>query len=363
MNRHLMWAGTAVAVMLGGGAMLWGLQSHAQDGVPSALRQARAASPTPGALAQSQADWTLGREEADPADRPHMDQERAAWLSALTARDAALRAARPSVADLTMTCLPLGLMGCQVGQGGFLADGDGNLLYWQIAEGATEENGITDGIVFLVPEGEKLRPVGWAADAARYSAPVLIAEGEDFYIAASGVSAGSGSGNMDTLFRWSPGASQPLTEIDDWSWRNTLQDQLPQGLEVWQGVTWNWPEMIALTPLWRDDDGNCCATGGSAVLSFEIQGDRLVLTRANVSDAIVNAAVSTPPEVLAYVRRAQICAQWGDQANDADVPQATRDRVTAARCGALPADAVTLRRAHAGQRTVLDLIARAGSRP
>ncbi len=192
---------------------------------------------------------------------------------------------------------------------------------------------------------------------------MLIAEADSFYIATSGISAGSGSGNVDAIFRWSPGGAQPLTEVDDWSWRETLDEKLPQGLEVWKGVSWNWDNMLALTPLWRASDGNCCASGGDAILNFSFEGDRLVLEDVNVHDSIVTAATSTPADVLAYVARAQTCAQYGDDgAADPDLPQTTRDRVAAARCANLSRDAAALRQTHADNRAVIDLIARADRR-
>ena len=362
MNTRRIWVGTAAAVFVGTAALFGAMTSQAQDGVQGAFREARAGSPTPGALAQDQADWQRFRDEDLQAGQPVEDEERIAWLRAIAARDVAARAARPTFAELTRTCVPMALMGCDVYQGGFLSDGDGQVLYWQLQEGATEENGITGAIVFLVPDGQRLRPVAWAVDAARYATPVLIAEEDSFYIATSGISAGSGSGNMDAIFRWTPGAAQPMTEVDDWSWRETLQSQLPQGLEVWQGVTWNWDNMLALTPLWRDSDGNCCASGGSAILDFEFANDRLVLTGVNVKDTIVEAAASTPIDVLAYVQRAQTCARLGDIAADPQSPPDIRQRVTAARCGALTGDAAALRQSHADNPSVIDLIARAGAR-
>lgn len=363
MDRRAIWAGGAAALVLVGAGLFWGVQSQAQDGVQAAFREARAGSPTPGSLSQQQEDWQRYRDEDQQAGQPVDDQPRIDWLKAIAARDAAAREARPTFTDLTATCVPMALTGCGVHQGGFLTVGNGQVLYWQLQEGATEENGITGAIVFLVPDGQRLRPVGWAADAARYEAPVLITEEGRHYVATSGIAAGSGSGNVDTIFRWTPGAERPLTEVDDWSWRDSLQAKLPQGLEVWKGVDWNWDNMLALTPLWRSSDGNCCATGGDAILNFSFDGDRLVLEDVNVRDSIVTAATSTPGDVLAYVARAQICAQYGDAgAADPDLPQTTRDRLAAARCDNLQADATALRQTHSDSPAVVDLIARAARR-
>jgi len=346
--RATVLAWMAAAFLASGG------ESRAQDAIDTAYRAALAGSPTPGALERGQAEWL----EVRRADDTFADQEEISRLNAITAHNTAARAARPTLAQLITTCTAAGDNPCDAEQGGFLSDLDGHVLYWQI-QSSSDDRGIFSAFVLLVPEGDRLRPVAWSRDAATFRAPILIADEDSWYVAISGIADGSAGGNRDSVFRWTPAAGDPLTEIDSWSWRDTLPDRLPEGLEIRRGVIWNWDEMLALTPLWRDDDGDCCGAGGSAVLSFAFEQDRLVLAEASIRDSAASVVSNTPVEVLDYVRRAQFCARWAGAGDDPGISQAIGDDLLAARCDALDVDAEALGRAHGRNRAVMELIARA----
>ena len=251
-----------------------------------ALGRARDHSPVPLSLARDQADWA--ESHARLPDRLDAAEDLRARIEALTVqadRDARMAGAvfRDGPPALGRTCVATVLDGCGSSMGGYLALDEGG-LQWQLQDGYTEEAGVSGGIVFLGPEA----PLAWSFDAARFDAPVLLT-GPEFdgrvYIAVPGVRAGSGSGNADLLFRWTVQGSPELAQIDTWSWRDSLDDRLPAGLQIWQGVRYDWPNMTAFTPLWQEGDGNCCGTGGTAILSFAIEDDRLVLANVSVRDA------------------------------------------------------------------------------
>ncbi|MDP2765605.1 MAG: hypothetical protein Q8O54_12305, partial [Brevundimonas sp.] len=263
-------------------------------------------------------------------------------------------------------CVATGLQGCSSVMGGYLALRDGRLL-WQLQEGFTEEGGISGGIVFFGDAGGarsgSTAPIAWSFDGARFDAPVLLSDpGFDgaAYIAVPGVRAGSGSGNADVLFRWDFPDSRRLTQIDTWSWRDSLAERLPPGLEILQGIRFDWTNMMAVTPLWQDGDGHCCGTAGTAILSFEIAGDRLVLSDVSVRDAIIDNAATTPVEVFDYAGRWIGCAHWGgEEPYDAERRAQIARAVTELRCAALEADGAALRREHAANPRLLALITRA----
>ncbi len=333
-----------------------------------ALRRAREASPLPLTLTRDQADWRASHAEL-PADVDPADdiQSRIAELVARAERDERLGAMvfrEPPV--LGRDCVATGLTGCSSAMGGYLALGD-DRLQWQLQDGYTDEDGVSGGIVFIGDAGAArmgpTAPIAWSFDGARFDAPVLLS-GPEFsgaaYIAVPGVHAGSGAGNADVLFRWDSPDSRRLTQIDTWSWRDDLAERLPEGLGIWQGVRFDWPHMTAFTPLWQDGDGNCCGTGGTAILSFAIEGDRLVLSDVSVRDAIIDNAITTPTEVFDYAGRWAGCAHWGgeesyDAARRAEIARA----VAELRCGALRADGAALRRKYADRPRLLALIARA----
>ena len=255
-----------------------------------ALQRAREHTPTPLSLARDQADWRASHAEL-PADMdPVVDIEsRIEDLTIQAERDARLAAivfSEPP--DLGRDCVATGLRGCSSAMGGYLALGESRLL-WQLQDGVTYETGVSGGIVFFGDAGAArhgpMAPIAWSFDAARFDAPVLLSGPEydgHAYIAVPGIHAGSGSGNADVLFRWDLPDTRRLVQIDTWTWRQDLHERLPPGLSVLQGIRYDWTNMMAVTPLWRESDGNCCGTGGTAILSFSIEGERLVLAHLQV---------------------------------------------------------------------------------
>lgn len=255
--------------------------SDAQS-VPPSLRQALdaavAASPTPKSVLADQADWESGLAEPG-ADREYEIESRLERLRALTARDSRLAAIHDAPLPGT-TCVGEALKGCSAFMGGWLAS-DGHVLHWQLQSGFTDEDGGANGVVFLTGPSARLHPVAWGFDAARFDAPVLFGDGDQTYVAVPGIHGGSGAGNADLVFRWTPGADGELVQVDTWSWMDQLQTQLPVGLSG-RSVRMDYHEMFATTPLWREADGACCATGGTALLSYEIRDDVLTLTEVRV---------------------------------------------------------------------------------
>lgn len=333
-----------------------------------ALRRAREATPLPLALARDQADWRAGHAELPEGVDPANDiRSRIAELVAQAERDERLGSmVFPEPPALGRECVATGLKGCSSPMGGYLALDEAR-LQWQVQEGYTDENGISGGIVFFGDAGAArmgpTAPIAWSFDGARFDAPVLLS-GPEFngaaYIAVPGIHAGSGGGNADVLFRWDAPDSRRLTQIDTWSWRDSLDGQLPEGLEIWQGVRFDWPNMMAFTPLWQPGDGNCCGTGGTAILSFEIEGDRLVLSNVSVRDALMEAASRIDTEVFDYVGRWIGCAHWGgEEPYDAARGTEIARVIAELDCAALTADGAALRRKYAEDPRTLALIARA----
>lgn len=254
--------------------------------VDSAYAEALAATTTPLSVRRDQSYWLEDRAgDLSADDRAVRDENRIEELQYAVARDRGGAADRIGHVELAERCVDFQLMGCAVRMGGFLFDPNGDRsLYWQLQTGADPFRGITGGVVLLTPEGGRLRPAAWTFDGAQFDAPVVIDGDEDStLIVAPGIHAGSGGGRADVVFRWA--ADGALVQIDNWTWRDGLSARLPEGLDVWQGVKIDYENMVALTPLWRRNDGNCCPTGGMAVLSFTLDGDVLVLDRVRATPA------------------------------------------------------------------------------
>jgi hypothetical protein len=250
--------------------------------IDAAYRRALETPATRAAVERLQADYL--RERAAAGDGAEgIDEAQGARLAFFTAAARRAGAATTTAAALADACVPVGLERCGSAMGGYLNGPDDARLYWQLQDGATDEDGITQGIVFFAGD-ETLRPVAWAYPGARISPPIVV-QGEDgLYVAVPGRTFGMGRGEAETLFRWEQASDTPLIQVDSWSWRDDLARLLPPGLNAYGRIVIDYEEMIATAPLWRETDPGCCDTGGYAIVSFEISDGRLKATEARVVD-------------------------------------------------------------------------------
>jgi hypothetical protein len=356
--------GLAAAAALAMGAAAAAAQpAEAPSDLEIAFAAARPVSPVPLSLDREQAEW------AEYGDRsPEGLAQRIEDLTARAARDRAAWNLRTTPAELAQGCVPITLRDCHTVSGGYVTRRDGPTLYWQIQRGFTEWDGVGGGFVLLQLEadGTTLRPVAWDFEGCAYPQPEW-AEGAgdpdaDLFVAVAGVHGGTGAQNADVMFRLAEGEARPLVQIDNFSWRDTLDDRLPQGLQVWKGVNFAYGALMADTALWLTDDANCCPSGGEAYLDFEIRDDRLTLTSVSVNDALSAVVDRVPAGVFAWLQRSSACAHWsGEEAYDAERAAQIEAVLVDARCDTLDADGQALRREHAGNAAVLDILARAGT--
>ncbi len=180
-------------------------------------------------------------------------------------------------------CIGQVLSNCVVTGAGYLNDSDGGapLLALQTQDGFTPEDGVKDGVVLLVPESNTWRVLSWSFDGYYYQAPRLNEEG---YLHVPGILGGSGGGNADLLYVLEDGA---WTEIELESWRASLSAYLPEGIGIWQGVDYDFDgvDLVARSPLWRENDGNGTPSAGHATLTFERTGSALVLSSVDADIA------------------------------------------------------------------------------
>lgn len=239
----------------------------------------------PATLARRHADWLAGRDlgeqdwesgEVRARTRDELLDYHRFYIRTLT-EERRLAQALPSespVSALAGGCIGSALRGCEAPAAGYVSGAGGRRLAWQIQTGSTDEAGITAGLILFAVEGEVLRPVGWSFEAVDFQAPILFERDSGVFVAAEGIRAGTGSANADLLFRLD---GDGVTEIDVESWKTDLADELPDGFGVWKGVDYTWPMMSAVSGVWRDDDGNCCPTGGEATMDLMVEGTTLRL--------------------------------------------------------------------------------------
>lgn len=332
-----------------------------------AFEAARAASPTSPRLEAEQRDWLHYRTLDEFGNGTEGDDERLFDLTRRAQRDGALREVTVASPEALGACIGSALKGCHSRAAGWLSSPDGERLFWQLQDGFTDENGITGGFMLLSGGGTgPVRPRAWAFEGYRYEAPTLLIVDGRTYVAVAGRMQGTGNGNADALFRWSPDAAEPLVQVDNWSWRAQLAQQLPTGLEVWKGVDYHYAdgEIRAWTKLWQPNDGNCCPSGGEAGLSFEIRDDVLVLGGVNVREPLLDAAMTVPTEVFDWMGRKQLCDHWqGEEGYDADRRAQIDAAVRELRCAVVAADGAALTIKYADNPRLMALLARAAGPP
>ncbi len=176
-------------------------------------------------------------------------------------------------AALGSACLAKWLhMGCRVTASGILRGADGARILWQRQSGASDVDGIGNGILLWdASRPGAPRLIGWSFEGVNYEAPKLTEDGK---LWVPGSMAGSGGGNADLLY---VKRGETWVEIETTSWRDTLEDRLPKGFSAWQGIDYDFNGMGGRSPLWRDSDANCCPSGGSMTLGFSIKGTSLML--------------------------------------------------------------------------------------
>ncbi|ODT66913.1 MAG: hypothetical protein ABS75_25370 [Pelagibacterium sp. SCN 63-23] len=190
---------------------------------------------------------------------------------------------------LDKTCQATELKNCKVlGSGRYNIDwGDEEgapMLAWQTQSGFTEEDGVLGGFALFVHDSGTWRLLDSGWDGARFEAPRLGQDGSVLHL--PGYSGGTGAYNVDRLYVWNDSGDQPVWQnIDLDHWRQDIDTLLPEGLEIWKGVDydfsdWFYGDSNARTPLWRADDGNCCPSGGMAIIHFDLDMDagRLIAT-------------------------------------------------------------------------------------
>ncbi len=180
----------------------------------------------------------------------------------------------------SQTCMAKWLdQGCGVTASGILWRKDGEPVHWQMMDGASGEDGTGAGIVLWAESGHgTAKLIGWSFDGVVYEPPRMTQDG---MIWVPGRRAGTGDGNADLLFKWDADSAS-WQDIELESWRDALPAKLPKGFGIWKGVDYDFEGMAATSKLWRDKDGNCCPSGGEALLEFAIDRRSLVLRQVDV---------------------------------------------------------------------------------
>lgn len=137
------------------------------------------------------------------------------------------------------------------------------------------------GVVVFADAGARLVPVVWdTGDTAHFGKPALVQSAYGKLLELRGSMEGTGNFSAGSLYREADGRWR---EIEAATWLGDLAGKLPKGRSVRKGVYPDWAKMTADMPLWRDADGECCPSGGSAHATLALRGGRIVLNAVQVS--------------------------------------------------------------------------------
>lgn len=194
-------------------------------------------------------------------------------------KDAMAADGAPSFDGFQATCIGELLDDCKVLSAGYLNKDDGSFdIAFQTQGGSTLDDGSIGNVLLYHFSDGAWTKLAEAHDAYRYAPPVITDTG---MLHVAGYSNGTASLNADLLFTANEaGTAWQAVDLD--SWHDHIADMLPKGLAIWKGVRYDFNDWaqgpVAYTSLWREDDANCCATGGEATLMFKIVDQVLTVT-------------------------------------------------------------------------------------
>ncbi len=254
----------------------------------AAYARAATATSAPVTLRASQRDF-LAQRGRDEEGKPEKTVNVAALADLYKAQIESLnaeaqqgeRARSSSIApgDLARRCAVVALETCKVDSSGTVAgSGPYGGLSYQIQVPANDDEW-TRGVVVLRNDGGRLKPVIWNFEGDLPDTPAVVRTPAGPLLIVPSRHGGTGSYNAELVFRPIQGGWRDL-ERD--AWQAAFNKQLPDGLGVWKGVQFEWSDLSLVTGLWKDDDANCCPTGGTAEAKLTVEGDRLALKSMSV---------------------------------------------------------------------------------
>ena len=189
----------------------------------------------------------------------------------------AIALANDYLITLRSRCLYQSEARCSViSSGSFASMERGGPMIWQHMQLSPKDGPAHDMIVVAEGlSGEDIKLVSAHQVWGNFSSPDMIENSDDgvlFHIPGRV----GGKGNADILlFR----TKEKWTEIDMDRWFDQVNAMLPKGFQIQAAVDFNFREMHASSPVWREGDGECCANGGSVQIDYSIKDGVLIVAR------------------------------------------------------------------------------------
>jgi hypothetical protein len=111
--------------------------------------------------------------------------------------------------------------------------------------------------------------------AAKVEPAFLVKAGDEEILGTRDAIPGTGAFYYEDYFWFSP--SGPV-RIDIEAIAAATKSVLPSGLGVWKGYGLDMGALRYHMPVWRDDDANCCPTGGAVDIKFRLDRGEIIVT-------------------------------------------------------------------------------------
>jgi hypothetical protein len=238
-----------------------------------------AASPSPATVREEQARWEAhvlhaakGEAEKRLAYQRRLAELRAA-LFAIPAEGGCRRIAIPEV-DAGEPC--------HVVDHGTVAGAPGPRLEFLVqAYGANRDQPRAVAQIVHAPDVKGPGSVvAVLSEGVTYDKPAILTVGGTTLLHVVGHSGGTGDFPAGALFAWH---DQAWNRIQIAGWMSDLKRRLPAGLGIRAGVYPDWASMTAKSDLWRNDDPNCCPSGGSIAIGLRLEAGRILLDHYAIS--------------------------------------------------------------------------------
>lgn len=155
----------------------------------------------------------------------------------------------------------------------------GGPVLWQHLLLSPKDGPASEMIILAELNGKPVPTLVAAQQTEGYFSPPNVVQNSDdgVLIHVPGITGGTGGGNADIL---AMRTKQGWNDVNMELWFDDVNVMLPTGFEIRKGVDLNLREMTGYSPVWRENDGNCCGTGGTVIIDFAITTDnRLTVTQ------------------------------------------------------------------------------------
>jgi len=202
--------------------------------------------------------------------------------AAMAASDAVSAVDTVSAADARARCIAAEAEApetCEVSQFGQIGAIGGRQFHYALYQYRNASNNVLDHmrvVVFEAVPPDSMRAVAMTDTdpAVSYDKPKLLHSNGRILLHIPGSESGTGNFNRERLFVWRAGEWH---SVDTTAWLDDLSRRLRKSYGILKGIYPDYVTMTASTPLWRDGDGNACASAGRAELQPGWRGDRVVL--------------------------------------------------------------------------------------